>query len=328
MKFRPWGAVDWVLSLGVAQRWRFIGALGTEERSLCGWSYLRTNGLTASELFLEVGDVESVKYAQRTRNALAARKSELVAHGGSLTAVRALPLMSELFRIQRFAKEADDGSDSVVLDITSFPKKFFFTILRQLVFSSSVKNLVLTYTSPAAYADDAPLYENIETWQTLPGFASPSSDPEMWIVSIGFLVESLRYHFGSNPNSPVKLLMPFPAPLGSVRRMWESVEGLRQNHVAARFSEHRVDGLDMSAAFDRIVILSKNLDDRVAFVPFGPKPISAAMCLHALHSSASVHYAQPTVYHPEYSRGVLDGDASRAIAAYWIKHDRELLYKP
>jgi hypothetical protein len=326
VKYRPWGPIDWALSVGTAQQWRFIGALGTEERSLCSWSYFRGKELLTSELLVQVADVESVKYAQRIRDALNQRRAEFGSRGGAAGSIRELPLMAELFRIQEFAKLADDGSASIIFDITSLPKRFFFVVLRRLALSTSVKNLVVTYTSPAAYAEDGPLYENTQSWQTLPGFAGTSDDPEMWVVSIGFLVESLSSHLGANFTRPVKLLMPFPSPLGSLRRMWKSVESLQQNHPAQPFAEHRVDGLDMSAAFDRIGVLCRDARDRVAFAPFGPKPISAAMCLHSLYSHAAIHYAQPTIYHPDYSTGVLDGDAARAVVGYWIKHDGEMLY--
>ena len=82
----------------------------------------------------------------------------------------------------------------------------------------------------------------------------------------------------------------------------------------------------MSAAFDRIRQIAGNPGKPLAFAPFGPKPTSAAMCLYAMQRDSSVHYAQPTVYHPDYSRGVRNNDPAVAVSAYWVKHEGENLY--
>jgi hypothetical protein len=37
MRYRPWGTTDWVLSLSSPKEWNFVGAIATEERSLCSW---------------------------------------------------------------------------------------------------------------------------------------------------------------------------------------------------------------------------------------------------------------------------------------------------
>jgi hypothetical protein len=232
--------------------------------------------------------------------------------------------MAELFKIEAFAREIENAGTSVVLDITSFPKRFFFLILRQLVSCANVQNLVLTYTSPAGYTD-APLYEDIEPWKTLPGFGGTGSDPEQWIVSVGFLVESLTRYVRDNP-AKMKILIPFPAPLAALRRTWKSVADLEQGQSADRFDKYRVDTLDMSAAFDRINSLAGNPPKSLGFAPFGPKPTAAAMCLYALQRDSSVRYPQPTVYHPDYSFGISGNDPARAVSAYWVKHEGEFLY--
>lgn len=327
MKYRPWGSVDWVLSLSNPKQWHFVGAIGTEERSLCGWAKMRQEGTVVSELFAEIRDVDSEKYRDRTQIALQARRSEFIQKGGDSTTIHTFDLMAELFQIADFVREAEEASSSIVLDITSFPKRFFFLILKTLVTSTKVRNLLVTYTSPESYAEDAPLYEDIEHWRTLPGFGGGNDKPELWVVSVGFLVESLRQYIGDNPQEQMKILIPFPAPLAALRRTWQSVAELEQRQSDNRFDKYRVDTLDMSAAFDRIISLDGHPPKHLAFAPFGPKPISAAMCLYALQRNSSVHYAQPTIYHPEYSKGIRNNDPSNAICAYWIKYEGEFLYK-
>jgi len=183
----------------------------------------------------------------------------------------------------------------------------------------------VTYTSAHSYAEEA-LYEDTEPWRVLPGFGS-ASKPELWIVSVGFLVESLTKYVGDNPAEKVILIIPFPAPLAVLRRTWKSVATLEQEHSDGRFVKYRVDTGDISAAFDRFCSLAGNPAKVIAFAPFGPKPTSAAMCLYACQRDCSIHYPQPTVYHPEYSLGIRNNDPASAVNAYWIKHEGEFLYQ-
>lgn len=324
MMYRPWGSTGWVLSLSSPKHWNFVGAIGTEERSLCSWDEIRKHAVVSGEVFVEIHDVDSDKYRERNRIALDLRRVELAGKAGGHAAIRSFELMAELFKIEAIAREIESAGSSVVLDITSFPKRFFFPILRRLVDSANVRNLVLTYTSPEGYTD-APLYEDIEPWKTLPGFGGTGSDPEQWVVSVGFLVESLTRYVRDNPKK-MKILIPFPAPLAALRRTWKSVADLEQGQSADRFDKYRVDTLDMSAAFDRINSLAGNPPKSLGFAPFGPKPTAAAMCLYALQRDSSVHYPQPTVYHPDYSFGIRDNDPAKAVSAYWVKHEDEFLY--
>ena len=327
MKYRPWGPVDWALSLSNQKQWRFIGAIGTEERSLTSWEHMKGLGVVASEHFAEILDVDSDKYRERTRIALEARRVQFTQHGGNVAAVERMELMAELFLLNAFARRAESAATSVVLDITSFPKRFFFPILRMLTGNPNVQNLLVTYTSPASYAPDhEPLYEDIEPWRVLPGFGGNTNSGAQWVVSVGFLVESLRLQVGGDPNAKMKLLVPFPAPLSALRRTWESVANLERDHSDGRFEKFRVSTLDMSAAFERIRQMAGNPEKPLAFAPFGPKPTSAAMCLYAMQRNSSVQYPQPTVYHPEYSRGIRDNSPAAAVSAYWVKHEGENLY--
>lgn len=325
MKYRPWGPLHWALPLSSPKQWKFVGAIGTEVRSLCCWTELRRLGVLSGELLAQILDVDSDKYRIRATAALETRRTEFARSGGSIDNIREIELMAESFKISALARECE--FQSVILDISSLPKRYFFLILQFLVRSTAVQNLIVTYTSPESYVEDAPLYEDIEEWKTLPGFGGRRANPDIWIVSIGFLVESLKKYVGGNPEEKMKLLIPFPAPLAALRRTWQSVASLEQGHIEGRFDKYRVDTFDMSAAFNRICSLAGgNPPKEIAFAPFGPKPTSAAMCLYALQTESSVHYPQPTIYHPDYSKGIKKNDPSTAISAYWIKHEGEFLY--
>ncbi len=326
MKYRPWGQVNWALSLSDPKSWHFVGALGTEERSLCSWKLMRHLGVLSDELFVQVSDVDSDKYRDLTQRAFQHRRHEFAQNGGDLSNVHSMDLMTELFQIQKFSQAAVSAGSSVVLDITSLPKRFFFTVLKTLTKSIQVRNLLLTYSCPAAYAEGA-LYEDIDTWKNLPGFAGRTIGRENLIVSIGFLVESLKGYFAGMPDhGEIQMLIPFPAPLAVLKRTWESVSNVERDHDSGAFKKYRVETLDMSAAFDRIVSLASNPQSPTAFAPFGPKPTSAAMCLYAMQCESAVYYPQPTVYHPEYSLGIRNNDPENAVSAYWVKHEGENLY--
>lgn len=280
------------------------------------------------ESFAQIHDADSDKYRDQNQVALEKRREVFTENGGDLSAVSEMDLMAELFQIQDFYRKAVNTSSSVVLDITSFPKRFFFLLLQTLMKSDQVKNLLVTYSSPEAYAEGA-LYEDFDAWKTMPGFGGEKTGRESLIVSIGFLVESLTGYLKNNPDhGKVKMLIPFPAPLDSLKRVWESVSKLDQERGNSNpFEKFRVEALDLSAAFDRIKSLASNSENPTAFAPFGPKPTSAAMCLYAIQKGSAIYYPQPTVYHPEYSIGIRGNDPANAISAYWIKHEGENLYE-
>jgi hypothetical protein len=326
LRIRPWGPVDWALSLGPAQQWHVVGTLGTEQRSLCVWQHLHTSGRLASAQILEVEDPPSSRFSEATAVAIGERWQEFLAAGGKSASVSKLHLMAELFRVREIARTAA-AAESVVLDITSLPKRVFFVLLSELVATDTVKNLIVTYTAPDRYSD-GPLYEDVESWRVLPGFGAGDPNPTTWIVSVGFLVETLRQHMDLQPEKKVSVLIPFPAPLDVLRRTWTSVARLEGGHIIGRYDEYRVDPTDVSAAYDRLCAVGRDaLPGSIALAPFGPKPTSAAMCLYAMQTNSSVHYAQPTAYNPAYSSGIRHGDPSRAITAYWIKHAGEKLYQ-
>jgi hypothetical protein len=220
---------------------------------------------------------------------------------------------------------------SVILDITSLPKRFFFPLLKQLFLRPDVSDLVVTYTLPATYPA-APLTEDHEPWDALPTFRQPDPDKEKiahrrLIVNVGFIPDGLVSHLeGRADERQIDLVVPFPAPVASIQRAWKSVWALTSTPYKARFTPHRVGANDLSEAFELIISLLPPDTNLVSFAPFGPKPISAAMCLYSTLSGSPVYYAQPKVYRPDYSQGVAKVNGADHILAYWIKHDGQSLF--
>jgi len=327
MKFRPWGKIKCALSLTSPKNWNFLGVLGTETRSLCAWSYFHGMEELQSTRLIKIIDEESPKYAEKVKNAFRERVELFQGHGGSSNDIYEMILMTDEHLIFQLARQISKMGSSIALDITSFPKRFFFPILKVLVKDSNIKNLILTYTSPQKYApNNEPLYEEVHTWDSLPGFGDINNSKKQWVVSVGFLVESLRRHIGDNTQGLIKLLIPFPAPLSVIMRTWEAVSNLEANHSEEKFEKIRVETTDISAAFDRICSIESESESPLAFAPFGPKTTSVAMCLYAIHHESPVYYLQPTIYHPNYSIGIKENNPESAINAYWIKHEGENFY--
>jgi len=328
MDYRPWGLLDWTLGLTKPRQWDFVGALGTEERSLSSWHWLKNLGGLSTTRLLEVLDRPSRHTARATR-LTHERTQEFLAGGGvEKDITRKLELMTEIHRVVAIAHAVEQSaSNSVMFDITSLPKRFFFPLLRRFEQSTRVRDLIVTYTSPEHYLENDVLSENAADWLTLPGFPDQSGQTEMLIVSVGFMVESLRNHLTTiNKHESVKMLIPFPAPLSILRRTWDSVCYLESKSAPGKFQNYRLNTADMSGAFQRITQLASETKMKPAFAPFGPKPTSAAMCLYAAKHDCSVYYPQPRVYHPDYSRGIREVDGKPAVFAYWIKHDGKKLY--
>lgn len=325
MSYRPWGLLDWTLSITSPRQWFFVGALGTEDRSLEAWKWVRTLGLERGRTMIQVNPIEATRFCIPTRASLERRRSEFVALGGSESEIKPLGLLAEKHEVEALALAVSEKSPSVILDISSLPKRFFFLLLRAFRQSKEIRDLVVTYTCPREYQSEDKLSEGAEKWDYLPGFLG-TEKKELLVAAVGFMVESLQEHLsGNEAHKAVQLLIPFPAPPSAVRRSWQSVFNLHTGRNSEKFERHRVDANDMSAAFDRICSLGRDVD-AVAFAPFGPKPISAAMCLYADLCDSAVHYPQPLGYNPDYSMGVATINGKPHVNTYWIKHSGKNFY--
>ncbi|HEX7771419.1 MAG TPA: hypothetical protein VF435_03300 [Pyrinomonadaceae bacterium] len=321
MTYRPWGLLDWTLSLTAPRSWTFVGALSTEERSLAAWQWLSQLSNISHNRLLDIRDFPS-RYAELQKDLLSKRGEEFRRAGGNPNQISPkIELLTELHRIVAIANEISGATeDSLVLDITSLPKRFSFPLLRHFYQDANIKNLLLTYTLPEKYSTD--LSENATDWLPLPGFHGDGSSPQTLVVGIGFMVENLQSHIATiNRHEAVKVLIPMPAPLPILYRTWEALYRLESPRSREKFDHYRVGALDMSSAFDRIASLSRESDSSLSFAPFGPKPLSAAMCLFAFQHDCAVYYPQPRIYNPLYSTGVGVIEGKQAVFGYWVKHD-------
>jgi hypothetical protein len=326
--FRPWGVLDWALGLSSRRRWQFLGCLGAEERSTACLLALAKRGLLKGHKLLRVDDPKG-EYSDITAKYLVRRETECSKAGLRLQ-IAPRDLLSPIVTLDEICAEII--APSVILDITSLPKRFFFYLLKNLFQSATIKDLVVTYTLPERYPS-APLTEDHEPWDALPSFRQPDPEKEKLahrrlIVNIGFMPDGLVSHLeGRAEERRIDLIVPFPAPVRAVQRAWQSVWALTSTLYEASFTEHRVGAQDLSEAFDVITSLSQANTNLVSFAPFGPKPISAAMCLYSTLTGSPVYYAQPKTYRPDYSLGIAKSRGEDQIFAYWIKHGAQSLFE-
>lgn len=319
--YRPWGELQWALSLASPKQWSFLGCLGPEDRSVAALTQLQASHAIAQDrsLLLQIADKvpENPKLEEKLCQANYAR----CAQSGILPKVSnhgILDPWSEWLSCFDALKSAN-----VILDISSMPKRFFFPLLRRIFMDSCVHNLLICYASPQSYAAGS-LSGNPEDWEVIPTFGT--DDPEIQneagkrlVVNIGFMPEGLTDHL--DPTATSHLIVPFPALSRTVRRSWEAVRRLVGDpNQTVKHKLYRVGPQDMPEAFEKLLSLSASGQFPISLAPFGPKPISAAMCLYAAQKGMPVYYSQPKTYSVGYSSGV------GTLFGYWIKHETRNFY--
>lgn len=325
--FRPFGNIEWVLSCSSEKRWALFGSINSESRSL-----------EAPRLLSELGILDSTRILKilwpvSPHSDVGEKLTEK--NIGELKDFSDQPLILErdlLAPITHFHSDAHNfGLDSVILDITSMPKRFFFFYLKSLLNDGNVKNLIITYC--AGRYKKGPLSGNSEDWDVLPSFRGGDREDEelarsRLIVNVGFMPGGLQEHLRSDDaEQDLFLILPIPARASTSRRVWDSAMKVGRdwngNPSAVHFRRNPPN--DMSGAFDLIKTTASG--GAISLAPFGPKPISAAMCLFATLSNSPVYYAQPKWYEPDYTKSAqVDDQGCVDITAYWIKHDGESLY--
>lgn len=317
------------------EQWLLIGALGTQDRCLAMLGHRNQSFNLAHAAFLEISEQQSEFQAQsedrRERNR---KKWHAEMHGYSCELL-SYDLLEPLMRLQRQVTEWTSGQfkKSVIIDVSCLPERYFFPMIRWLLSSDQVKNLIVTCMSPEKYTEEELAY-NPQEWAHIPTFGPTSlgnvKPLKSVVVGAGFLPFGLpewlkKDHTKSDIQ--VSILFPFPAPPANIKRSWEFV---RQVEVGLRLRDEaqlaRVNVNDTSGCFDRIDRMTRRGTIGAVFAPFGPKAHSIAMCLQAIKMNAEVLYTQPTYYHPEYTTGIKIEDGLPAGFAYAIRVNGHKFY--
>ena len=335
---RPWGKPQWLLGMQSLreEEWFLIGAISTQDRCLSVLRHQKVSFKLAHAAFLEIIDQPSkFSAASKLRRDVnrACWEAQVASEHREL---HNFSIFEPLKRLNSLVNGwvQNNTARNVILDVSTLPEKFYFPILRWLLASNAVENLIITYMLPEQYTHEDLAYDALDASQ-LQTFTYSGSQPEpsiqAVIVGVGFLPfslpEWLKKTYPNTNTVKVSLIFPFPADPASVRKGWDFV---RRIQATVRLEDDsqipRVDANDLSACFDRIQTLTNFGKTPTVFAPFGPKAHSVAMCLQAINMGAEVYYTQPSFYHPEYSTGVKMDGAVPAGHAYAIRLNGRNLY--
>jgi hypothetical protein len=315
--------MSWVLDRLSVKKWSLLGCLATEERCLGTWEILRGRAADRSSWFIEIDDPES-RFTEQSRIAKNAREIDIASIGMPSEGIEHVALLardSEIVSlIQHFI---DIGSPSIILDMSCFPKRFFFPFVKRLLASTTVSDLLVAYTVPLEY-HPGNLAEDHEPLAYLPLFGAdrfPEPPVDVAFVGVGFTPLGISQLLEPYSQSvPVKLLFPFPPGPPSFERNWKFIGELRKNLPPASVrAPIRVSAYDVPDTFSRIYSESEAGHKYAVFAPYGPKPTSLAMCLAAVSFNSPVLYTQPRAYNPAYSSGVKRSGGGAVSYAYCIR---------
>lgn len=324
--FRPAGSLEWSLACSRPRKWYLFGSINSETRSLETAKVLCRLGVMDDHRILCI-EWPASPYSENGERATSENVKSFRTTCGEPNVIE----RSLLASVPDFRTDAEVGAASVILDITSMPKRFFFYYLKNLLRDDRIKDLIVTYCT-GKYGQGS-LSGNHEDWDVLPTFRGSSRLGEATAqsrlaVNVGFMPEGLEEHLRTDDSEKdLFLILPFPARVSSIRRVWKSaMEIHNQWHGESSIHIRRVAPDDISGAFDLICRIANG--NPLSLAPFGPKPISAAMCIYACLTDSPVYYAQPKWYSPEYTTGVeYDDRGEPLISAHWIKHDGTQLYQ-
>lgn len=338
--FRPWGRPDWVCEKFGKASWTALACLGTEKRSVV--SAAKFACLATDLVLVKVEDprlgtkefLDSQDSAFKRNRAYYTKKAPLAARDETAD------LKASIDRIEEICGSAA-GSGDVILDITSFPKRWFFPMLRLLIADDRVQNLQVIYTRGSSHA--RVLAESPETLRVLPTFASMDArdSHDVAFVGVGFHLHSMLTMFGADRARAMHLLFPFPPGPPGIQRNWkfvQQVERVVQRDAtlldgADPINFLHLDSVDVSLAFDAMRMASNRGEKTSMMAPYGPKPFSLAMCLFAIAAERAglddipVYYSQPKKYAVDYTADAASRLGSLDTWSYAIKRSGRFLYE-
>lgn len=321
--FRPSGDLTWILKKLPIDKWDVIGCLSFEDRCLGALLDLHQQDKLANVLYFKIVDPPS-KDSKEIAAKLEDNTTKFHAIGRSKNELQQFGLLEPVGKvIEAINSIVTKSSGNIILDISTFPKRFFFPILKILL-QQNLNNLLIAYTNPQTYCKDD-LSGNPDTWSNLPLFGNvtyPEPALDLAIVGVGFMPFGLpRLLEGKYSTIPVKFLFPFPPGPPNYQRTWEF---MRKIELSFNLKETdkiiKLDSNNLSDAYDYISYECANGKKDVVFAPYGPKPISLAMCLYATKYNSPVFYTQPHHYNPNYSSGI------KSTFSYCIRLNSRMLY--
>ena len=205
------------------------------------------------------------------------------------------------------SSKATRVTSTILLDITSLPKRYFCFLLKRMMLLESYRNIIVTYTVPGPHGyAHGPLAEDPQPSDNLPGYAAPAIyKPKALVISVGFESLSIKslLEMYIDTKRETKFILPFPPGGGATRRVWDTLRRMDlQPEDINRDNIESVASWDVEEVFKTLTHWDGGSKSLV-LAPFGPKPHSLAMALFALKNNVGMYYTQPKSYNPDYSRG-------------------------
>jgi hypothetical protein len=303
----PWGTAERVASDFSLKDYKMLGALSPEER--CRYVPLLLGLRSKRMQLLQVNDPKDAfpNYAEESRERINDNLDCLRASGwsGDPTICN---LLDPEERMLQIVHDLAEGDQTIVLDITSLPKRFFCFILKRLLLGNQFRNVIVTYTQggPSGYALGH-LAEDAMSPDYLPGYAPPLvGKSNTLVIAVGFECLGLGALLDEySEKNPPKLLLSFSSDLEVTARQWDTIRQL----VAESPDAVRKNNLEVVAAWDveqvyKAIRYWNEESDGMMLAPFGPKPHTLAMALFAIQNGCGMSYTQPKSYNPDYTTGV------------------------
>ena len=199
-KIRPWGQLDWFFERFSEKKWYGIYCLATEERCVAAPAKLFTNlgGLPYSLITVvdPLGPLASEENPKLKDNlgrfeSLCGAPVETETLGLTEPAADYLSYICDLIERRNL--------ESVILDISCFPKRVFFSFVKELYRNTEIRDLVCVYTKPESYCESEPLASDFGGWEPIAGFSGNNIGSEQGPTNkIPFVLSIGHQEFGLN----------------------------------------------------------------------------------------------------------------------------------
>lgn len=223
--FRPWGELNWLLNKLDPVKWDLLGCISFEERCTSALEILKNADRLASNRFITIIDPLSDVTETIEKKIKESEKFYTDLVGLNQVNIVEKKLFSPNSEIVASINNFFDGaSDDVILDITCFPKRFFFPFIKLALKNPKIKNLIISYGGADTYAS-SDLSTDPEPWGNIPLFGPidyPEPEPKHAFVGVGFIPFGLSNLLKDRySNIPVTFFFPFPPGSQFHNRSWE-----------------------------------------------------------------------------------------------------------
>ncbi len=329
LKINPWGMLDWIYPKIKVNKWHVITSSSFEARSIAlgEWLVINKVKLKSSSIFhIENPPSENWNKSLPLRQNNYTRLQSLL-NSQPLAIIEANLLEPALKSVTEMFHSLPDGNESILLDITTLPKRFALLVFQKLMDSKDIKNLLVTYSKAENYPEMR-LSGNPLPSQALQGFGRiEDHNPKRFIVGVGYVALNIEELLNSSSGKKLDFVFPFPPASPGFRRNWNLLSKLIPNEFPSSTEIHLVNSMDAFEVSDIVTAWGGTNDLNI--VPLGPKPhaLGMAMAYMKLNGTSELSYPQPQVYQYNYSEGILkNSQGVPQIIAYYLKRNGERLF--